>query len=1152
VLRLESAGPTVTSMRLFRLAIVGVLIGCAAIVGRAQTPAIATFRGVGPHPPNPAANSAVRDATKVGSVIYAVGGSGNEAMLWTWDGTSGVVRTVLPNAPSYTSGAAGVTAGAINRDATYIASQARSSTGLTAVQVRASDGFTTDLNAAPFPSFPANRSATSISSSGLILSGVVGANPGAARFDLTDHTTTVIPLLPGTTGGNRTAQLGMSSNGGVIVGTSFNTPYVATTNGHAFRYVHGTPGTVSAIPELSGGTWSKAIAISPDGNLTLAGGNSTFLPNGEAYLYDAGANATTPLGSPNTAWAPAGAGGLTSDGSVVVISFFAAANPCSPAPCTPARYPYLHNSHGWFALSSALADAGVDLGADGWSMEGGSVFGISPDGTLVFGQTLHENDDATTGFRRLEGFVAEFPAGFLADYNPLPVAPANTSIVGAWYFQDPDPDPATSNSVVLFFLANGTYFHIEANNPASVPSGASGFERGLYTWDSVSNAITIKTLQDTNGDIGLSGVNGVSFFKAGVSGDSILFYVDGCSDPECSFGPGQRITGGAGSVVGGWVFGNSAISDSSRVLLLLSNNTYYLAQDGNSVTDPTGRDGIEMGTYAWGPGTGFSSSATRDTNGGWGLGVFNGLQLSRDELVGTFSNGPTPFPFTRIVDATAVVPVITSALSATGGLGVPFSYTITATHGQTFNAGVLPAGLTVDTTSGAISGTPSVAGASDVTISATNTFLSSVNATLHIVIDPPVVGLSTGSLAFGNQTVGIASASQGATLTNTGNGVLTLSVAITGANAADFAQLNTCGGSVAPGANCTINVTMTATATGARAATVTISDDAAGSPHAISLSGTGNVPAVSLSAASVTFGNQNVGTTSASQAVTLTNTGAGVLTLGISITGANAADFGQTSPSCGASVAPGTSCTINVTFTPTNTGTRSAVVTIADNAAGTPHSIALSGTGKTGQIKLTPDPVAFGVQTLGTTSASQQVKVQNTGTTALSLGTITASSEFAVAGQTCGATLAVAATCTVNVTFTPSAGGLRSGVLTVPSGAGTGVVGLTGTGNIASVSPSSLDFGNQTVGVNSAPRTVTLTNLSNSAALGVGAVTVTGTNAADFTLSNGCGSSLPLSSSCGIAITFKPGKKGPRTASLSITDNGGGGPHVVPLSGFGK
>ena len=97
-----------------------------------------------------------------------------------------------------------------------------------------------------------------------------------------------------------------------------------------------------------------------------------------------------------------------------------------------------------------------------------------------------------------------------------------------------------------------------------------------------------------------------------------------------------------------------------------------------------------------------------------------------------------------------------------------------------------------------------------------------------------------------------------------------------------------------------------------------------------------------------------------------------------------------------------------------------------------------------------------------------------------------------------------------------------------------------------------MNFGNQTVGVNSAPRTVTLTNASAVTTLGISSVTIGGTNAGDFTMTNACGSTLAPGANCGVAITFKPTKKGNRSASLTIVDNGGGAPRVVSLTGFGK
>jgi len=231
----------------------------------------------------------------------------------------------------------------------------------------------------------------------------------------------------------------------------------------------------------------------------------------------------------------------------------------------------------------------------------------------------------------------------------------------------------------------------------------------------------------------------------------------------------------------------------------------------------------------------------------------------------------------------------------------------------------------------------------------------------------PAVSLSPSSLTFASQNVGSSSTASPVTLTNTGNATLTgVGISITGTNAADFTQTNNCGTSVSAGSNCTISVTFTPTAAGSRTASVSITDNAAGSPQTISLTGTGQTPgpAVSLSPSSLTFASQIVNTTSAAQSVTLTNSGNATLTgVSISITGANASDFAQTN-TCGSSVSAGSNCTISVTFTPTATGSRTGTVSIADNAPGSPQTIGLTGTGVTSAnnvasvtVDLGPDPV---------------------------------------------------------------------------------------------------------------------------------------------------------------------------------------------------
>jgi hypothetical protein len=211
-----------------------------------------------------------------------------------------------------------------------------------------------------------------------------------------------------------------------------------------------------------------------------------------------------------------------------------------------------------------------------------------------------------------------------------------------------------------------------------------------------------------------------------------------------------------------------------------------------------------------------------------------------------------------------------------------------------------------------------------------------------------VDGLSPTSLAFGNQSVGATSTAQIATLSNTGNAALSItSLALTGSNASDFAQTNTCGSSVAAGSNCTISVTFKPSASGSRTASVGITDNASGSPQTVSLSGTGTGTAalVSLSPTSLAFGNQPIDVSSTTQSVILSNTGNGTLSItSLVLAGTNASDFAQTN-TCGSALAAGANCTIVVWFTPSVAGTEAASLSISNNASGSSQTVSFSGTG---------------------------------------------------------------------------------------------------------------------------------------------------------------------------------------------------------------
>jgi hypothetical protein len=182
-------------------------------------------------------------------------------------------------------------------------------------------------------------------------------------------------------------------------------------------------------------------------------------------------------------------------------------------------------------------------------------------------------------------------------------------------------------------------------------------------------------------------------------------------------------------------------------------------------------------------------------------------------------------------------------------------------------------------------------------------------------------------------------------LRNTGNATMSITgITIAGTNSGDFAQTTTCGSTLSVNASCTISVTFRPTAIGTRTASVSIADNAPGSPQTVSLTGTGT--AVSVTPTSLSFGSQTVGTTSAAQTVTVRNLGTTTLTgITISDTGTNAGDFNETT-TCGTSLGVGSSCTISVTFRPTARLTRTATLRITDSDPASPQQVTLTGTGR--------------------------------------------------------------------------------------------------------------------------------------------------------------------------------------------------------------
>lgn len=303
---------------------------------------------------------------------------------------------------------------------------------------------------------------------------------------------------------------------------------------------------------------------------------------------------------------------------------------------------------------------------------------------------------------------------------------------------------------------------------------------------------------------------------------------------------------------------------------------------------------------------------------------------------------------------------IVTATLPNGISGVPYGQLISVSGGVapyqwTVSTGTLPHNLTLTSkaTGGAsVSGTPDLAvQAAKFTVQVTDSAHQSAQQqyTVSILLSADSLGLSADQMDFGMLLVGTASNSQNETLTNNSNSNLAIqSVAIRGTNGTDYSQTGTCAGLVlAGGASCTISVTFTPGQVGPSVASIEITDDTAGSPHSFALSGAGGKPEpdATLSATSLDFGNQSIDTTSLAQSLTVTNYGTAAVSIsGIPVSG----PFAQTH-TCPSSFPSGASCTINVTFHPTASGSATGTLSVNDNASGSPQTVSLTGAGVAGQ-----------------------------------------------------------------------------------------------------------------------------------------------------------------------------------------------------------
>jgi hypothetical protein len=454
----------------------------------------------------------------------------------------------------------------------------------------------------------------------------------------------------------------------------------------------------------------------------------------------------------------------------------------------------------------------------------------------------------------------------------------------------------------------------------------------------------------------------------------------------------------------------------------------------------------------------------------------------------------------------------------------------------------------------ALSATPATASVHDL-VAATygrGIWINSLWGTSGVGSGPATDTLSVTALSFSNTVVGQLSSAQTVTLTNSGGVTLTaIAISVSGA----FQQTNDCTISLAANSSCAISVQFDPTATGALTGTLTVYDVL--HTQTVALSGTALAPpALGVNPPSLIFSAQTVGQASTVQTVTVSNTGGAPLAnVGFQINGLSASSFSYSSTTCGATLANGSSCTVQVIFTPTAGGGASASLVVSSSTSGVAAvSVSLSGTGQTpAGLNVSATQLAFPIVTPGQSSPSQTVTLTNNGGSAASSLTLTATLPFSLVLDTCGTSLASGASCSTGVIFSPSLNGPYTGTLTIasPSLTATTVIPLSGTGGTpgsVQALPSLIAFPQTGVGLLSSPVTVTLTNPDSVNSLDSFSLGVT----AGFRLvSTTCTSTLAAGASCTALVEFAPTSPGAQSGSLTVSSSALTSGAFVSLAGRG-
>jgi subtilase family serine protease len=377
------------------------------------------------------------------------------------------------------------------------------------------------------------------------------------------------------------------------------------------------------------------------------------------------------------------------------------------------------------------------------------------------------------------------------------------------------------------------------------------------------------------------------------------------------------------------------------------NHSYVICDTGTA--PPSGCSGTDPNDWTFVGGTsaatpvvaGIQADLMQTSGVYWGNMDYYYYNLASTEY-GTSGNSACDSNLGKTVGSSCIFYDVTPVSLLYGGSGTGSDMDVPCTTSVTTNNCFIPSGtygvLSLSTTSYQPAYTTTTGWDFATGIGTPNAY------NLVAALSPPVVSLSPASVGFEGQDIGTSSAAKKVTLSNTDLGALNLtSLSINGSNSADFLLSQSCPGTLAFGANCQLSVTFKPTGAGPRKASISISDNAGGSPQTVILTGVGT--GVSLTPTSLSFPSEGVGTSSAPMTVTLKNEGSATMHIWeIAIAGTNAGDFSNTT-TCGSTLGVGLSCTVSVTFTPTATGARSVSLLFSDDGGGSPQAVPVTGTG---------------------------------------------------------------------------------------------------------------------------------------------------------------------------------------------------------------